>query len=74
LCFSQVAPACRATPARTDPYESTNRAIFQFNKRFDDNVALPIARSYRNVVPEPIRIGIHNFLVNIRLPVTFGND
>jgi phospholipid-binding lipoprotein MlaA len=57
-----------------DPYESTNRAIFAFNKRVDDNIALPIARFYRDAVPEPLRIGIHNFLVNIRLPVTFGND
>jgi phospholipid-binding lipoprotein MlaA len=57
-----------------DPYESTNRAIFAFNKRVDDNIALPIARFYRDAVPEPLRIGIHNFLVNLRLPVTFGND
>ena len=57
-----------------DPYESTNRAIFEFNRRIDDNVALPIARFYRDAVPEPLRIGIHNVLFNIRLPVTFGND
>jgi phospholipid-binding lipoprotein MlaA len=57
-----------------DPYESTNRAIFEFNSRIDDNIALPIARFYRDAVPEPVRIGIHNFLINIRLPVTFGNN
>jgi len=57
-----------------DPYESTNRAIFDFNRRLDDNVALPIARFYHDAVPEPARTGIHNFLVNLDLPVTFGND
>jgi phospholipid-binding lipoprotein MlaA len=57
-----------------DPYEKTNRAVFEFNKQLDENIALPIAQFYRDVVPEPLRIGIHNFLVNIRLPITFGND
>jgi phospholipid-binding lipoprotein MlaA len=68
---------CASMPGNADendPYESSNRAIFEFNSRIDDNIALPIARFYRATVPEPVRTGIHNFLVNIRLPITFGND
>jgi phospholipid-binding lipoprotein MlaA len=57
-----------------DPYESTNRAIFAFNDQLDEYVALPVARFYRRAVPDFARTGIHNFLTNLSLPVTFGND
>ncbi|HXJ01761.1 MAG TPA: VacJ family lipoprotein [Micropepsaceae bacterium] len=66
---------CASMPAgENDPYESTNRAIFEFNRQVDDNFALPVARFYRDVVPDPARTGIHNFLTNLDSPVTFGND
>jgi phospholipid-binding lipoprotein MlaA len=57
-----------------DPYEPTNRAIFGFNDQLDEHVALPIAKFYRRAVPEFARKGVHNFLANLDLPVTFGND
>lgn len=68
---------CAGMPAamdENDPYESTNRAIFDFNQRLDDNIALPVAKFYHRAVPDFARTGIHNFLFNLDLPVTFGND
>ncbi len=61
-------------PTANDPYESTNRQVFEFNQKVDEHVLLPAAKAYAAVVPEPARTGIHNFLTNLDLPVTFAND
>jgi phospholipid-binding lipoprotein MlaA len=57
-----------------DPYEATNRQIFAFNQKMDKYVALPVAKAYVDVVPELARDGVHNFLENLEVPITFGND
>ena len=60
--------------AQNDPYEPTNRVMFGINQSIDKNFALPGAKFYNHVVPEPVRDGIHNVLYNLDLPVTFAND
>lgn len=57
-----------------DPYESFNRQVFDFNRGVDRAVIKPAAQTYVKVVPEPAREGLHNFFVNLDLPVTFAND
>jgi phospholipid-binding lipoprotein MlaA len=57
-----------------DPYESFNRQMFDFNRQVDHAVIKPVAQAYVEVVPDPAREGIHNFLVNLDLPITFAND
>lgn len=57
-----------------DPWEQTNRAIFNFNDRVETHIAFPVAEFYHDNVPEPARDGVHNVLTNISLPVTFGNE
>src|SRR4051794_30433347 len=57
-----------------DPYESFNRQMFDFNRTVDHAVIKPVAEAYVAAVPEPARDGIHNFLVNLDLPITFAND
>ncbi len=57
-----------------DPLESINRSFFTFNQKLDRNAALPAATFYRSAVPNGLRTGIHNFLNNINLPITFAND
>jgi phospholipid-binding lipoprotein MlaA len=59
---------------QNDPYEQTNRAVFDFNQKVDKFVLQPTASAYVAVVPDPAREGIHNFLLNLDLPVTFAND
>src|SRR5512139_666430 len=56
--------------AQNDPYESTNRAISDFNSTNDNAVA----KFYNHAVPQFARNGLHNFLTNLDKPVTFGND
>ena len=60
--------------AQNDPYEPTNRAIFDFNTKVDKAVAKPVAKFYNHAVPQFARNGVHNFLTNLDKPVTFGND
>jgi phospholipid-binding lipoprotein MlaA len=60
--------------AQNDPYEPTNRKIFEFNQGLDRHVARPVAVFYNHAVPEPFRLGLHNVLYNLDLPVTFAND
>ncbi len=60
--------------AQNDPWEKTNRDIFDFDVRVDNAVARPIAKGYRAVVPEPVRDGIHNALTNLDAPVVLAND
>jgi phospholipid-binding lipoprotein MlaA len=57
-----------------DPYESFNRQVFDFNQRVDKAVIKPVAEAYVAGVPEPARDGVHNFITNLDLPITFAND
>ncbi len=60
--------------AQNDPWEKTNRDVFDFDVRVDHAVARPIAKGYRAAVPEPVRDGIHNALLNLNSPVVLAND
>jgi phospholipid-binding lipoprotein MlaA len=60
--------------AQNDPFEPTNRAIFDFDIQLDHAVARPVARAYVAVVPEVARDGVHNALTNLDAPVVFVND
>lgn len=76
IAFCAILCGCTssAPPGEYDPFESVNRETFAFNKKLDKHAALPAASYYKNAVPETVRIGVHNFLSNLTLPVTFAND
>jgi phospholipid-binding lipoprotein MlaA len=57
-----------------DPFEDTNRSIFDFNQMVDRNVLVPVAKTYRTVLPEPVRDSLRDFLRNLREPIIFVND
>ncbi|HSS15068.1 MAG TPA: VacJ family lipoprotein [Rhizomicrobium sp.] len=78
LALGMMLGAC-STPsaeslAQNDPWEKTNRDIFDFDVRMDHAVARPIAKGYRAAVPEPVRDSIHNALTNLNSPVVLAND
>jgi phospholipid-binding lipoprotein MlaA len=71
--------ACATLPPNSqrdarDPLERYNRAMYSFNRALDKSIALPVARGYVKVVPQPVRQGVHNFLTNLSYPVTLVND
>ena len=57
-----------------DPFEDTNRKIFDFNQVVDRNVLVPVAKAYRTVLPDPVRDSLRDFLRNLREPLIFAND
>jgi len=57
-----------------DPLEPTNRVLYAINDGIDTIILRPIALTYRALVPEPVRTGIHNVLSNLATPVELGND
>lgn len=66
---------CATKPTDTsDPLEGMNRVFFDFNQTLDRRAALPAATFYVSAVPNGVRTGIHNFLMNINLPITLAND
>jgi phospholipid-binding lipoprotein MlaA len=57
-----------------DPFEPVNRRIFDFNHSLDKHAALPAASYYKNALPDTVRLGVHNFMSNLTLPVSLAND
>jgi phospholipid-binding lipoprotein MlaA len=63
-----------ADPNQNDPFESTNRALFEATLAFDKTITRPLAVGYRDVLPQDARIVVRNFLDNLNSPVIFVND
>jgi len=55
-----------------DPLETINRGMFWFNDKMYFYVIKPIARGLR-YLPEPWRISLRNFVVNLRTPLRAVN-
>jgi phospholipid-binding lipoprotein MlaA len=73
LCFLLAGCASKAETVY-DPLEPVNREIFAFNQHLDKHAALPAASYYKAAVPGGLREGVHNFLSNLTLPISFAND
>src|SRR5476649_1438181 len=78
LCASLALSACATKDpealAQNDPWEPTNRAVFDFDIKLNDAVMIPVAKFYRSAVPEVPRDSIHNVLTNLHAPVVLVND
>jgi phospholipid-binding lipoprotein MlaA len=84
LCLLLAVSGC-ATPPKdpealaaykeaNDPLEPTNRHIFEFNRVLDGLLIKNIALFYKTVVPDPVRTGLRNGLINLNEPVVFVNN
>jgi len=58
----------------SDPIESWNRKVFDFNMVLDDFIGRPVAETYRTILPEAAQDSIRNFLRNLKAPVTLANN
>ncbi|RJR26101.1 MAG: VacJ family lipoprotein [Desulfobacteraceae bacterium] len=56
-----------------DPIEPFNRAMFVFNDRLYFWVLKPVAEVYNEILPEPLRVSIRNFFLNLLTPVRAVN-
>jgi phospholipid-binding lipoprotein MlaA len=66
--------AVQAYREENDPLEPTNRFLYRVNNVLDAYVLRPAAVAYKDVLPDPVRNGIHNALNNLSTPVKLGND
>lgn len=66
-CVVLALQACATVPNADvrDPWESMNRRVYSFNDVLDKVALKPVATVYANVLPSPVRTGIHNFLGNL---------
>jgi phospholipid-binding lipoprotein MlaA len=48
-----------------DPLESYNRSVFKFNDALDRNLLKPVAKGYNSILPDPVKIMLHNFFSNL---------
>lgn len=60
--------------SNTDPLESYNRAMFEFNEGVDRALIKPVAQGYQKVVPDGVRKSVGNFFLNLGEPTTIIND
>lgn len=51
-----------------DPLMPINRKVFQFNQTMDKYLLLPVAKTYKRVLPQPVRKSVGNFFSNLREP------
>lgn len=66
------APVEPGEPA--DPMEQMNRKVQDFNNSVNHGLVYPIAKAYRESVPEPVRDRIDAFTTNLSEPMTFANN
>lgn len=65
LIVAALSGGC-ATRQDPDPLEPMNRKVFGFNEAVDEHVLQPVARGYRDTVPEIVRTGVTNAFNNLR--------
>ena len=54
--------------------EPINRSVFDNNQQFNHAVIYPLAKTYHDTVPEPVRDSIDAFTVNLNEPFVFANN
>ncbi len=57
-----------------DPLIGYNRAMTTFNDKMIIYALNPISEAYATVIPQPLRIGLSNFIKNISFPVRLTNN
>ncbi len=58
----------------SDPLEGMNRFFFKFNDKAYFWVIQPAAKAYNKVAPQPCRICVKQFFLNVRFPIRFVNN
>lgn len=69
-----LALANESAGAVRDPSEGRNRATLEFNQELNRSVVYPIAKAYRDGVPEPLRDSVESFANNLGEPLVFANE
>ena len=57
-----------------DHCEAYNRSAFILNQNLDKHILVPLAKTYRYVLPQPAQVGVTNFFDNISEAPSVVND
>ncbi len=57
-----------------DPLSGYNRAMTTFNDKMIIYALNPVSEAYATVIPQPLRIGLSNFIKNLNYPVRLANN
>ena len=68
--FGEESPPLRLA----DPLEPLNRALFFINDKTYFWILKPVARGYRAILPQDIRVCVKNFFSNLAMPIRFVNN
>jgi phospholipid-binding lipoprotein MlaA len=60
-------------PEVSDPVEPVNRGIFYLNDKLYRWVLKPVAKGYKFVVPDTVRVSVRNFFLNLSTPIRAVN-
>lgn len=66
--------AQKETTDTHDPLSGYNRAMTSFNDKVIIYGLTPISKAYAAILPQPLRLGISNFVDNIQFPIRFTNN
>lgn len=58
-------PAQQTAGERADPFESVNRAVYNFNDTLDRAIFKPVAQGYKAILPSQLRYCVSNAFGNI---------
>ncbi|PKB14627.1 phospholipid-binding lipoprotein MlaA [Novosphingobium kunmingense] len=71
---NEIVVTGRGKPPKSDPLQAVNAQTFEVMSAVDGAIVAPIAYGYRSVIPEPVKDGLHNMLINLTEPIVFVND
>jgi phospholipid-binding lipoprotein MlaA len=79
LLFGAMLAGCATVPGAgtseaNDPFEPTNRVVFDANNTIDEAIIKPLAEAYRAAFPQFVRDRIRLFVDNLAEPRVFGNN
>jgi phospholipid-binding lipoprotein MlaA len=74
LCTLTLLTGCASGPNPIDPYENTNRSIYNFNEGVDRVALKPLADGYVKFIPQLIRASIGNGFDNLAYGNVIAND
>lgn len=73
--LATLSAACtNLSDSENDPWEPFNRGMYRLNYVIDGLVLKPVTQLYRGVMPERGQTMVHNFVLNLEEPITFGNS
>ena len=64
----------KETASQYDPLSGYNRSMTSFNDKVIIYALNPVSKAYATVVPQPLRLGVSNFVHNIEFPIRLANN